>query len=219
MMIAAHHSMAGSQRPRLPYDAEVDYIRTDGNEYILTGVVPDSTVRIETQFKWLTINAQARLFGSNSGGSPAKEYSFYRGASYISARGGNTDNTATWVAGTNGTVYTLDYSATAATLNNTQRTIDGAHPAGTFEFALFGRNNIGTVYYSDYKMVCDFYYMKMWLGNTLVRDFIPVRFTNESNQSEGALYDKVSGLLQPFRNQGTGAFVIGPDKVINRGGA
>ena len=41
-------------------------------------------------------------------------------------------------------------------------------------------------------------------------DFISVRFTNELGQSEGAMYDKVSGQL--FRNQGTGAFTIGPDK-------
>ena len=43
-----------------------------------------------------------------------------------------------------------------------------------------------------------------------VRDFIPVRFTNELGQSEGAMYDRVSGQL--FRNAGTGSFVIGPDK-------
>lgn len=41
-------------------------------------------------------------------------------------------------------------------------------------------------------------------------DFIPVRFTNEQGVSEGAMYDRVSGQL--FCNQGTGDFVIGPDK-------
>ena len=45
-----------------------------------------------------------------------------------------------------------------------------------------------------------------------VRDFIPVKFTNESGETEGAMYDRVSG--QIFYNQGTGAFVIGPDKTI-----
>ena len=44
----------------------------------------------------------------------------------------------------------------------------------------------------------------------MVFDAIPVRFTNESSQSEGAMYDRVSGQL--FRNAGTGSFVIGPDK-------
>lgn len=43
-----------------------------------------------------------------------------------------------------------------------------------------------------------------------VLDLIPVRFTNELGVSEGAMYDRVSGQL--FRNAGTGAFVVGPDK-------
>lgn len=39
---------------------------------------------------------------------------------------------------------------------------------------------------------------------------VAVRFLNENNEWEGAMYDTVSGQL--FRNQGTGAFGIGPDK-------
>jgi hypothetical protein len=41
-------------------------------------------------------------------------------------------------------------------------------------------------------------------------DLISVRFTNEQGVSEGAMYDRVSGAM--FRNAGTGAFTIGPDK-------
>ena len=52
-------------------------------------------------------------------------------------------------------------------------------------------------------------YMQFFENGSLVRDFIPVRFTNELGQSEGAMYDKVSRQL--FRNAGTGQFVIGPD--------
>lgn len=49
------------------------------------------------------------------------------------------------------------------------------------------------------------------VDNTILGSFIPVRFTNEDGVSEGAMYDKVSGRL--YRNAGTGAFVIGPDKT------
>ena len=45
-----------------------------------------------------------------------------------------------------------------------------------------------------------------------IRDFIPVRFTNSLGQTEGAMYDRVSGQL--FGNSGTGEFIIGPDKII-----
>lgn len=47
-------------------------------------------------------------------------------------------------------------------------------------------------------------------GQNIVRVFVPVRFTNELGVSEGAMYDKVSGQL--FRNQGSGSFILGPDK-------
>lgn len=51
----------------------------------------------------------------------------------------------------------------------------------------------------------------IFINAILVRDMIPVRFTNEHGQSEGAMYDRVSGQL--FRNVGTGTFTIGPDKT------
>ena len=49
------------------------------------------------------------------------------------------------------------------------------------------------------------------VDNAILGSFIPVRFTNEEGESEGAMYDKVSGQL--YRNAGTGAFIIGPDKT------
>ena len=49
------------------------------------------------------------------------------------------------------------------------------------------------------------------VDNAILGSFIPVRFTNEDGVSEGAMYDKVSGQL--YRNAGTGAFIIGPDKT------
>jgi hypothetical protein len=64
---------------------------------------------------------------------------------------------------------------------------------------------------------------KIWIGGAFIRDFIPVRFTNELGQSEGAMYDRANPTvgMNPdgsartdglYRNRGTGIFVIGPDK-------
>ena len=44
----------------------------------------------------------------------------------------------------------------------------------------------------------------MWDGETLVRDYIPVRVGQV-----GYMYDKVSGQL--FGNSGTGNFILGND--------
>lgn len=49
-----------------------------------------------------------------------------------------------------------------------------------------------------------------------ILDLVSVRFTNSLGVSEGAMYDRVSGQL--FRNAGTGAFIIGSDKVSAEGG-
>lgn len=74
---------------------------------------------------------------------------------------------------------------------------------------LFARRGYtGTIYYTDCK-VASFSIIDIATNKILI-DFIPVRFTNELGQSEGAMYDRVSGEF--FRNSGTGSFVIGPDK-------
>ena len=49
----------------------------------------------------------------------------------------------------------------------------------------------------------------MSIEGTLILDLIPVRFTNEFGNQEGAMYDQISGKI--FRNQGSGSFAIGPD--------
>ena len=66
---------------------------------------------------------------------------------------------------------------------------------------LFYSNSTGPAYAEGSK----FAYFK--IDNQI--DLVPVRFTNEQGQSEGAMYDKVSKQL--FRNQGTGSFQYGND--------
>ena len=59
------------------------------------------------------------------------------------------------------------------------------------------------------EFVINRFWFRLHKGGELVRDFIPVRFTNDDRFTEGALYDRVSGEF--FTNQGTGSFIIGPD--------
>lgn len=65
--------------------------------------------------------------------------------------------------------------------------------------------------YNNTKFKGNIYYFKIQKSGKLIINLIPVRFTNELGQTEGAMFDKVTGKL--FRNQGTGSFVIGPDVV------
>ena len=54
------------------------------------------------------------------------------------------------------------------------------------------------------------HYFRIEDGSNVLIDLIPVRFTNENGESEGAMYDKVSEQL--FKNKCTGKFILGPDK-------
>ena len=81
-------------------------------------------------------------------------------------------------------------------------------PATIFNVGFFGR----------------IYRAKFTNNGTDVFDYIPVRFTNEQGVSEGAIFDRANPTvgMNPdgsprtdgiYRNRGTGAFVIGPDKA------
>jgi hypothetical protein len=83
----------------------------------------------------------------------------------------------------------------------------------TTSCVIFARN-IGTGV-NDY-LSGSIYYFTIRRGGKIVMDLHPVRFTNEFGQTEGAMYDRVSGQL--FRNQGTGSFIIGPVKARGASG-
>lgn len=52
---------------------------------------------------------------------------------------------------------------------------------------------------------------RLWnTDGVLLRDLIPYRIRKENGEREGVMYDMVTDGF--FRNQGDGAFVIGPDK-------
>lgn len=68
---------------------------------------------------------------------------------------------------------------------------------------------------------CRLYNFLLSSNGQLLRDMIPVRFTNENGVSEGAMYDRRGiGGMNPdgsartdglYRNIGTGEFTLGPD--------
>ena len=108
---------------------------------------------------------------------------------------------------------TVDFTATSQTLkfNGVQVAsylAYGNSGAVTRTAYLFGLHAADANIHS---FQCRFGNMRIWQNESLVRDFIPVRFTNELGQSEGAMYDRVSRRL--FRNAGTGAFLYGADKI------
>jgi hypothetical protein len=196
----------------VPYDAEVEYLESTGTQYINTGVLPANNMSFDTamMFTELTTGDHAVL-GSRSSSARLQIAQVY-GRKWTVGIGGSYDGNGSAVSAntfyqlhgevSNGKTVTLSANGSQC---STLTTTGGIPTIPVYTLA----RNRGT--YADANSKARIYSMKIYVSSVLVRDYIPVRFTNELGQSEGAMYDKVSKQL--FRNKGTGSFKIGPDKI------
>ena len=214
MVIARRNLMGGV---KLPYDAEVEWLQSNGNEYIETGyVIKSNSFKIETV------------------AAPVKQTLH---PERVIASAWNYSNWNLFFCGSQGTdcvnCYGNNHMAIRGVLADEKNYIELVYD-GDGIYGQIGRSlKLGDLDVRDVmpsrlssnplKLFMRFDKtsepgsgVKMWSfmlydGTVLVLDMALVRFTNENGVSEGAMYDRVSGQL--FRNAGTGAFVIGPDKV------
>ena len=183
--------------PVLPYDAQVEYLQSNGSQWLDTGVYADNTTKTEIGFQLTSLTASRGIFGTYT--SP-KSYYIYTSAS------------KTWQVGfgdyTNLTAATLDYHEFV--FDSFKVYIDGVlantYSSQTFTNtqtqAVFNmKRSNGTVYTG---IPMKLYYLRIYKNGSLVRNMIPVRVENV-----GYMYDKVSGNL--FGNSGSGSFTYGND--------
>lgn len=209
--------------PPLPYDAEVEYLESVGNGYTAGQVInssiliPSDCTHVEYHSKFaFTRNQKGVLCGNQTqsygnprlylfySSGPANVRQFYCG-NYIGSMDFGVNDLFEGKVVVDSMSQTLDvYRGSDLALS---KATSGEFLNHYVPIHFFGGVH-GTAL--DDCASIKIWYFKIFHGSTLVRDFVPVRFTNELGQSEGAMYDRVSGQL--FRNAGTGAFVIGPDK-------
>lgn len=196
------------QYEKLPYDAEVEYLESSNAQWIDTGVFPD---RVSDSFDIrVMIMSATRPYssfcGSQNASTSVQYYTLGTAASSSSVRffdplcGPVDVPSETWMD-----IHVANGDVTIAGSRFTPTMASGIFSS---HFALFGRL-LGNAFVSSgaFRIASLSYYT----NSVLVRDMIPVRFTNELGQSEGAMYDRVSKQL--FRNQGTGSFLYGADKI------
>ena len=183
----------------------LDWIESTGTQYIDTGITNSATIKVEAKmssqgwsclcgsetsgsyrFKWGTGGAGTIFYGYGNntfydGNLPSTINDYY---TYYMANGEQ------WVKDNNGTIV-LSSTQTLSTFNTKNIAL--------FSYYVGTTNNIAT-----YMRIC---YCKIWDGNTLVRDLIPVIDTN----NVVCMYDKVSE--QYFYNQGADHFV--PSETAN----
>ncbi len=212
--------MAGK---RLPYDAEVEYLESTGTQWVDTGFAPQSNAGCEIMFEPTEGNSTSDtyqfVFGSWGNTSThgrfqvvnynrISEYGFGKGS------GGVNVNYAKGLSPyLRGHTYVVKISGKVLTVNGQ---VVASLPQGDLD------GNILTAYLFKANDLQNraglkqrLFYARFYAGSDLVRDFTPVRIGSGAN-AVGYMYDRVSGKL--FGNVGTGAFIIGPDKVSSVGG-
>lgn len=183
----------------LPYDAQVEYLESDGTQYINTGVYLN-TSNFEVGYDilgnkfywgythqgsgrgtWISVETSSAFFGNLSNRT-------------VSISTSNDENTIKYESQSgitvNGNFYSKTFSIGNDSIANTPLYIFGRYD--------FRSMAIDTDAVSKLKS----FYLKN--NGTLVVDMIPVR-----KDGVGYMYDRVSGQL--FGNDGTGDFIIGSD--------
>lgn len=210
MIVAAHQTMMGP--PALPYDAEVEYLSSDGSQYVDTGVAPNLPCALTYKAGVSFPNTTTRKIMGLQGGM----YFGVVNGKYQAAQGGT--------ASTGATVSPNVFYDFGITFNKTDTNFSHTTPASRIDWSLDNMSGTANeaVYYflpstatiwlfvandaTTLRGASSIKYFQIERNGVLLRDFIPVRVG-----SVGYLFDRVSGTI--FGNAGTGAFTIGPDKT------
>lgn len=213
-MTSARQIYLGSRRgPALPYDSEVEYLESTGTQWIDTGVFGESPSRFLIGYAFTESQDNAILLGAVNTSQLATK-ALYVAGQYPSnqnfVRVGNQYQSY-------GTVP-LNAIEDVEVIISTDNCVVRRGGVQVVSLSVSASQNVGTDLYAfainrngvdNFHSKARINYLQIYIGGVLVRDFVSVRFTNELGQSEGAMYDRVSGQL--FRNAGTGAFGFGTD--------
>ena len=192
--------MQGIQTPVSPYDAKIEYISTDGNQWFsipLKG--SESTDAIQIDFQRTEDTNQQRYVCCESSSSVFNIYVNGSGKlGYRNNNGWRNPNSA--VIGTTRRVIFVDYKNKVIKMDGTTLTWVGGNSA-------YAQNNNVAVlkpYSSNPAIKGKLYSLKFWRNNTLMYDLFPVR-----KNGVGYMYDEATNTL--FENKGTGSFGLGAD--------
>lgn len=196
--------------PSTNYDAQVEWIATDGVAYIDTGFKPKNTTRFEIVMDVPTLEQNTWFFGARNSSSAGQMAIFYD-TEWNWRFGKNKAFNATTTIYTG--QYTFDNHTSSAPrqlyIKHGDKTLTFTAAANTFtcdyNFFLFALNVSGGPSTATMQNGLKCISAKIWDNTTLVRDYIPVR-----KNGVGYLWDNVTEELYGNANS-TGAFTYGND--------
>jgi len=226
--LLAAKRIAKLRSKRLPYDADVEYLEANnvGLEInqpvrcvIDTGIVPNLDTDV-----W-ECDAQFVQFGNVAGcwGCGGNRFAFGRGSVswndwYYGI--GNTNNRTGAAYDNLRHTFLLDgpnrkFSVDSTTYNGSGTVVSGY----SITAAIFNRNTEYGIRYRADNARSRLYSAKYYRNGVLIQHLIPVRFTNEFGDTEGAAYDIINPTVGMNRdgtprtdglylNRGTGSFIL-----------
>lgn len=193
---------------RLPYDAEVEYLESTGTQWIDTGKMIElsDVVRLDFERRGSANDINKAMFGGRISYTAANGFTVWNATRVTQGRIDLTASANPYIYFPTavGGRYSLTLSGANIEVNGSALTGHGTitQYAPQYNAYLFAVNQEGTAMFNSANRLYSF---SITRNGVLVRDFIPVR-----KGTVGYLYDRVSKRL--FGNQGTGDFVLGPDK-------
>lgn len=204
------YSVISEDTETLPYDAQVEYIQSSGTQYIELPYKPNQDTSMEISVAVAVGNGTANSqFFETRNAAWSREYAlinFGDSNNFLQARyGDKSSGTEIRSRLDEGTIYKIEYKKNVVYVDDTLAvTLTNYTFQSDCYLTLFGYNNGGSITAAPGSP--QIYYMKIYDGNTLAMDLIPVR-----KGQVGYMYDKISRQL--LANAGTGDFILGLDKT------
>lgn len=191
------------QEEELPY-TELEYIESNGTQYINTGINPTSNLIIKAKFLITdTPSNFYALYGSRNSGDSLAYWVFLNYTDgKIVLRYKTRTNTAVEEVNAVSGIHFLEQNNNKITIDGYSAVADTNTIESTYPIYLFANNNVNSPQYQSHMR---FYYFQIYDNDTLVRDFIPAKDKN----NVVCLYDSVSDTF--FYNAGTGDFIAGDE--------
>ena len=180
----------------------IEYIQSSGTQYINSNFIPKATTRTIMKAEPMAWSAWSAFFGTRNTSSPTASQAYiaaipaatlYRSDYFGSSL---TAETPTIMQITN-----IDKNKNICSFNNIMITNTSSTVNATTNMFLLALNDVGT---AKYFLSAKLYSCQIYDGNTLVRDFIPVKTTTNIY----GLWDKINKVF--YKNAGTGTFTGGP---------
>ena len=187
---------------------EVQYVGSSGSQNLNTGIAPKTTTRVVCDFQYTVVDGSAQCGWGSTGNKESFFFGVAGDGTFKASVSGNFTVSPTGVAADTAR-HTFDISMSALKLdgtafaNATTSPFSNAASGNTlYLFALHAGWSPNVVNYASMRI----YSCKIYDGETLVRDFVPVV---RASDSKAGLYDFETDAF--FGNGGTGDFSAGPE--------